>query len=375
LQDRNGKRLKGYTIEVINDELIVLDEEEKVFEYKVLPNGKVNTEVQRIQETLFHEKQTLIENCLFGVDINPNSVKICRLRLWIELLKNAYFQNHESTIQNISNNIHHSSFNIHHSLQTLPNIDINIKQGNSLLSRFALTEDLSDVFQKQKFSLKTYREAVQAYKDSKSKEAKAELLRFIMEIKEQFKESVSNRDPRRKQLSKLRGERMLLDMNVDMFGNKKLTNRDLKAQKNKLEAAIDKIESQITDIEENNTYKGSFEWRFEFPEILDDKGDFVGFDVIIGNPPYIRQEEIKDQKANLQNNYKTYSGAADLYVFFVEKAFSILKNGGKFSYIIPNKWMQAGYGKPLRSFLLQKQLLNIVDFGDLSNCKKLIKNI
>ncbi|HPX59600.1 MAG TPA: DUF559 domain-containing protein, partial [Bacteroidales bacterium] len=86
LQDRDGRRLKEYQVEVVNDELIVTDEEGELFEYN--PNSK---ESQRIQETLFHEKQTIIENCLFGVDINSNSVKICRLRLWIELLKNAYY--------------------------------------------------------------------------------------------------------------------------------------------------------------------------------------------------------------------------------------------------------------------------------------------
>ena len=103
------------------------------------------------KRALFHEKQTIIENCLFGVDINPNSVKICRLRLWIELLKNAYYTAESGFTE----------------LETLPNIDINIKQGNSLLSKFSLTEDLSDVFKRQKFSLRTYKNAVRAYKDSK----------------------------------------------------------------------------------------------------------------------------------------------------------------------------------------------------------------
>ena len=88
LQDRDGKRLKEYQVEVVNDELIVTDEEGELFEY-----NPTNKESQRIQEMLFHEKQTIIENCLFGVDINSNSVKICRLRLWIELLKNAYYKN------------------------------------------------------------------------------------------------------------------------------------------------------------------------------------------------------------------------------------------------------------------------------------------
>ena len=106
LQDRDGKRLKEYHFEVVNDELIVTDEDGNFFEYK-----PTSQESQRIQETLFHEKQTIIENCLFGVDLNPNSVKICRLRLWIELLKNAYYKNETE-------------------LETLPNIDINIKCGN-----------------------------------------------------------------------------------------------------------------------------------------------------------------------------------------------------------------------------------------------------
>lgn len=85
LYDHNGKRLKDYSISIENDELIVLDEEGEMFHYK--PNNK---ESQRVQRTLFELKRNIIENNLFGADINPNSVNICRLRLWIELLKNAY---------------------------------------------------------------------------------------------------------------------------------------------------------------------------------------------------------------------------------------------------------------------------------------------
>jgi hypothetical protein len=134
---------------------------------------------------------------------------------------------------------------------------------------------------------------------------------------------------------------------------------------NKLNNEIDKLTVEIEDIESGKIYKNALEWRFEFPEVLNNNGDFVGFDVVIGNPPYIRQEEIKDQKPFLQTNYVTYSGTADLYVFFVEKAFEILKNKGQFCYIMPNKWMQAGYGKALRTYLLENQLQAIIDFGDL----------
>jgi len=90
LRDRKGRWLKEYRAEVENDELIVTDEDGELFRY----NPK-NRESQRVQETLFHEKRTIIENCLFGVDTNPNSVKICRLRLWIELLKKCLLQSRQ----------------------------------------------------------------------------------------------------------------------------------------------------------------------------------------------------------------------------------------------------------------------------------------
>ena len=144
LMDKDGKLLRDYHLEVVNDELIVTDEDGQLFEYRL--NSK---ESQRIQETLFHEKQAIIENCLFGVDINPNSVKICRLRLWIELLKHAYYIRPEA-LETSSPVCYLDSDDLREGyelptarqLQTLPNIDINIKCGNSLVSRFALDADL-----------------------------------------------------------------------------------------------------------------------------------------------------------------------------------------------------------------------------------------
>jgi len=148
LSDTKGKRLKEYTVEVENDELYVTDEEGEIFDYK--PQNK---ESQRIQETLFLEKQTIIENCLFGVDINPNSVKICRLRLWIELLKNAYYKEDSNYTE----------------LETLPNIDINIKCGNSLLSRFNLKADVFESVPNFKKKLNDYKFWVNQYKNAKDR--------------------------------------------------------------------------------------------------------------------------------------------------------------------------------------------------------------
>ncbi len=349
LLDGAGKRLKDYTVTILNDELIVQDEDETPFVYVLGATGKPTPERQRVQKTLFHEKQTLIESCLFGVDINPNSVKICRLRLWIELLKNAYYTDESGFTE----------------LETLPNIDINIKQGNSLLSKFSLTEDLSEVFRKQKFSLQTYKDAVVAYKEAKSKDAKAELQRFINDIKSQFRETVMNRDPRRKKIATLRGQRVLLDNNIDMFGNAMKDPKLVEMEQRRLDKYIDQIETEIADIENNALYRGSFEWRFEFPEVLNEKGEFVGFDAVIGNPPYIRQEELGDFKSYFKKTFQTYSGTADLYVFFVEQGFKVLRPKGQFVYIMPNKWMRAGYGLGLRKFFQNERLIEIDDFGDL----------
>lgn len=345
LQDRQGHRLKEYHVLIENDELIVTDEEDRLFEYN--PRSKEN---QRIQETLFHEKQTIIENCLFGVDINPNSVKICRLRLWIELLKNAYYKVGSDYTE----------------LETLPNIDINIKCGNSLISRFGLDADLKPALQKSRFSITAYRSAVQTYRHAQSKEEKREMQQLIDTIKNDFETFVSVNDKRVKDLSKTRGELFKLTQRTELFaeaGSKKTT--DWKKQVEKLTKEIAAQEANLEDIKNNRIYENAFEWRFEFPEVLDDEGEFVGFDVVMGNPPYIRQEEIRELKPFLQNNYVTYAGTADLYVFFVERGIGILKEGGKFCYILPNKWMKAGYGKSLREFVAKKQTEMIIDFGDL----------
>jgi hypothetical protein len=112
---------------------------------------------------------------------------------------------------------------------------------------------------------------------------------------------------------------------------------------------------------EERKHVNAFDWPQEFPEIM----KAGGFDVVIGNPPYVRQESLKDQKEYYQSRYAVFSGTADLYAYFIEKGISLLRPGGVFSYIVANKWMRANYGKPLRKFLLTKQIEEIVDFGDL----------
>ena len=104
-----------------------------------------------------------------------------------------------------------------------------------------------------------------------------------------------------------------------------------------------------------------FDWQAEFPEIF----KAGGFDAVIGNPPYVRQESLVDYKDYFQKHYKVYHGIADLYAYFIEQGISLLRESGLFSYIVANKWMRANYGEPLRRWLKQQDIVEIIDFGDL----------
>lgn len=104
----------------------------------------------------------------------------------------------------------------------------------------------------------------------------------------------------------------------------------------------------------------AFNWKAEFKQVFADGG----FDVVIGNPPYVRQELLSPIKPYLQENYDSYDGVADLYTYFYEKGLKILKPSGVLSYIVTNKWLRSGYGEPLRRFFSENGIFEqIIDFG------------
>ena len=334
LLDRSGKRLKEYQVEVANDELIITDDEGELFEY----NPK-SPESQRVQETLFHEKQTIIENCLFGVDINPNSVKICRLRLWIELLKNAYYKADSNYTE----------------LETLPNIDINIKCGNSLISRYALDADIKQALKKSKWSIDSYKLAVQMYRNATSKEQKREMERLIESIKTDFETEVAANDKRLVQLRKLNGDLFNLTQQTSLFDLAKKEKDDWNNKVKDLTSKIQKLETELEEIKSNKIFENAFEWRFEFPEVLNDEGDFIGFDVVIGNPPYIPSSSLDEQTKNyIYQNYRTAEYQINTYGIFIEKSLRILRNQSFFGLIVPNYWLSTKYDTNLRRILFNE---------------------
>ena len=303
-----------------------------------------------MQETLFKEKRQIIENCLFGVDINPNSVKICRLRLWIELLKNAYYTAESNYTY----------------LETLPNIDINIKCGNSLLHRFALTDCIQTVLRESGVSISQYKEAVTKYKNAQSKSEKQDLETLITEIKSKLKTEINRRDARLVRLNKRRSELATLQA-PQLFEPTKKEKKALDKRIADLKKEVVALENIFEEIRSNKIYLGAFEWRIEFPEVLDVEGNFLGFDCIIGNPPYIQLQSMGKSTDVLEGmGYITYARTGDIYCLFYELGMNLLSPNGHLCYITSNKWMRAGYGEALRGyFASQTNPIMLIDFAGI----------
>ncbi len=349
LLDRTGKRLKEYHVEVENDELIITDEDGDFFEY-----NPRNPESQRVQETFFNEKQTIIESCLFGVDINPNSVKICRLRLWIELLKNAYYTESGE-------------------LETLPNIDINIKCGNSLISRYALNSDIRKALRKSKWTIETYRLAVSTYRNAKTKEEKRDMEDLILKIKQAFSWEIRRNDPLKTRVDKLTHEIYnrfsgnFLFEPASTYGKEAKKLEKLKKEKHSgLENEVATLTQKMNDIKNSKIFDNALEWRFEFPEVLNDNGDFVGFDVIIGNPPYLRVRDDNDiMRKYYIDNYLVSENQLDLYHLFIEKSKLISKQNSLVSFIVPNAFLANENNIKLRKYILENFIIHtIIDLKD-----------
>ena len=359
LQDhRERPKRIGEYITVENDELVITNEDGDTFSYDACDPLS-----QRVQETLFEEKRTIIENCLFGVDLNPKSVEICQLRLWIELLKNAYYYKDEQTGKRV--------------LQTLPNIDINIKCGNSLLSRHSLDTNIRQVLASTNLSIAKYKQDVVNYKHTADKKAKALLKQDIEIIRAHLKKGLSENTPTYTNWLSVAKELNDLREKSSLFGDAKNKKGKYAKKLEQLEKKEKKLKNAVDYFKDSKTFTNAFEWRCEIPELLDDKGSFTGFDVIIGNPPYISLEKLSDddkaytkihrmdkEKQKKVPVYSTLESRGDIYSLFIERGLYLLKKDGLLAYILPNKWMKVGYGKPIRQLFLENNLTEVIDFGD-----------
>ncbi|EOF4646111.1 Eco57I restriction-modification methylase domain-containing protein [Campylobacter coli] len=343
-----------FYLEVQNDEILITGRKGEFIEYKrpTTPKDKAHL----IQQELFYTKKDIIENNLFGVDINPNSCEITKLRLWIELLKHSFYQSFDD--EN------------YHDLRTLPNIDINIKCGNSLVSYFETGKSLSH-YPNIKERMSKYKRIVKDYKEGfyTDKNLIAKEIKNLQEsfknfcLKDKFNKEIKQLTNGANEYSKKYGD-FLADEHHDekfkSFFSKNMFEFSFDEKVAIKEFAnLKKEYDNIFNLESNHP----FEWRFEFPEILDDDGNFKGFDLIIGNPPYIKEAENKELFTNTKK-LRTYQGKMDIWYHFVGRGFDILKNNGYLAFIATNNWVTNSGAKKLRNIVLEEsQILSLVDFS------------
>ncbi|GAA7330085.1 class I SAM-dependent DNA methyltransferase [Helicobacter pylori] len=368
--------LYRYSLRLENDEIIIQHTQTgEIFNYTKAHSE--NDPHHHIQKELFELKKSIIENCLFGVDINPNSCEITKLRLWIELLKYSYYIFEEGKNTN--------------ALETLPNIDINIKCGNSLIFNFPLNSKLTigqtlEFSKNLKAEIKGYKNSVMFYKEGLGEKAKilqniaklkSLIINYFIEqhqakrhLKESLKAFISEYGDGIFDISTAFGMEMLkIARHKD--NNYKFVPTLTKKQPSPIGVEANRLLIKIKECYEtleNLKNSKTLEWRFEFPEVLDDEGNFLGFDCIIGNPPYIRQEQIRKIKPLLEKQYKDfYNSSADIYTYFFALSYHLLKEKGFNAFITSNKYARAKYGAKLRELLLKKT--TIVSYMELNALK------
>ncbi|GAA9341755.1 class I SAM-dependent DNA methyltransferase [Helicobacter pylori] len=368
--------LYRHSLRLENDEIIIQHTQTgEIFNYTKAHSE--NDPHHQIQKELFELKKSIIENCLFGVDINPNSCEITKLRLWIELLKYSYYIFEEGKNTN--------------ALETLPNIDINIKCGNSLIFNFPLNSKLTigqtlEFSKNLKAEIKEYKNSVMFYKEGLGEKdkilqniakLKSLIINYFIEqhqakrhLKESLKAFISEYGDGIFDISTAFGMEMLkIARHKD--NNYKFVPTLTKKQPSPIGVEANRLLIKIKECYEtleNLKNSKTLEWRFEFPEVLDDEGDFLGFDCIIGNPPYIRQEQIRKIKPLLQKQYQDfYNSTADIYTYFFALAFHLLKEKGFNAFTTSNKYARARYGTKLRELLLKKT--TIVSYMELNALK------
>ncbi|MBP1469014.1 Eco57I restriction-modification methylase domain-containing protein [Candidatus Chloroploca sp. M-50] len=227
--------------------------------------------------TTYQRKLEIIQNNIYGVDLDPFAVNIARLRLWLSLVVD--YEGDDPP--------------------PLPNLDYKVEVGDSLTAPDPSGGLQPDMFRKQQIA--------------------------------------------------------------DLFALKEHYLRAHGSEKATLRAQVAAHEREITAWAHPKGGIQGFDWAVEFAEVFAEGG----FDIVVANPPYVRQELIKALKPTLKSIYPdVYVGTADLYVYFYARALQSLRDGGMLCFITPNKWFRAGYGEKLRSLMQQLDLRILIDFGD-----------
>lgn len=295
-------------------------------------------------------KRDIIQNNIFGVDIEQGAVDIARLRFWLALVVDA------------------------DKPQPLPNLDYKITCGNSLLSRYPIDAPIENVFveynkgkkENEKMTLAKYKELVSDYTNTSNHQTKELFRKTIEDIKCAFKTELSKQFKER--LAKLRGKVIMLE-GPTLFGERTKVE---KAELKKLKEKLNILEKEQEDIQTNKLYIDAFEWRFEFPQLLDENGKFIGFDIVIGNPPYneLRDLDLSMQTALKSSRFYDYAkgGRLNMFQFFYPLAINVARDNGIVSLITQNSILAEDSALGNRKlFFAQTDILSIDSFPERDN--------
>jgi hypothetical protein len=307
----------------------------------------------------YGRKLYLIQRCIYGVDIQQIAVEIAKLRFFIALLVDEKIEPQKDNW----------------GIEPLPNLDFKIMQGNSLISSFMgvdfdaaetgdgkQTQTGFDFHEVDDGLIKTFEQKKIDFQNEpdagNKKKLKGEIEDLLIRIfetrmkkqKADYFRAMEDIERRNAVMPNAKKRAELIDQEKQKLSKK--TGFDL-----------ENIEKQLREFTGKKKTKPFFPWRLYFAEVFE-KG---GFDVVIGNPPYVRQESIKAIKPDLEQAFPGfYCGTADLYTYFYKRGIDLLKNGAHLCYIAPNKFMRASYGKNTRKLLTEAVTpLQIIDFGDL----------
>ena len=294
-------------------------------------------------------KRDIIQNNIFGVDIEQGAVDIARLRFWLALVVDE------------------------EEPQPLPNLDYKIMCGNSQLCRYALKTPISEVFKEynkagraearrrktewEDFTLDSYKQLVTDYLEAHDN--KSALREKIDEIKKCFKVTLANGDVF--ELQKAEAEVEDYEF-VTIFGHSRKDDDPTGYEKAKRN--LQKQREKVSEILNNQFYKDSFEWRFEYPQLLDGKGDFIGFDIIIANPPYLKEGRISKTFFEPYKSSPYYKGKMDIWYLFACNGLDLLNKDGILCFIATNNWVTSFGASKLRDKVMKEtRICNLVDFG------------
>ena len=311
------------------------------------PDAPHMTQIASEDTELAYWRRRVVESCVYGVDLNPMAVELAKLSLWLHTVAKG---------------------------EPLSFLDHHLRCGNSLIG--AKIENLSNLPELRRNRRNTSQSQTEIQMEFPFTDKVATAIGHYLLIEEMESRTADQIHAKERELDiaqqMLRFHKGVADLWMSVYFENDVSRATYQQALNALRSRdTDTLENLLScrRAQEIATEKRFFHWEIEFPEVFRDKygqnQDNPGFDAVVGNPPYIRQEALGDIKPFLKT-YQSYSGLADLYVYFVEQAHELMRKRGRFGMIVSNKFMRANYGRGLRAYLSTNTALNeIVDFGEL----------